>query len=219
MADTSSGREARPAPDTSAAGGAGGRVHGTPAPEYGEYAPAGWVNPVLVEQERRATEERERAARAEPATPSQRSAPGRAPAQRPDGRPAGTALPTSRYGASQFDFVVTVGLLAFGLFSVLQSLAVTEVASRVREAFRQQGLQLSDPGALSTAAVVGAISSVVVFALVAWWSLRRLRARKWTFWVPLLGGGVASLISLVAFVLVMFQDPGFVQALLQQSGA
>ncbi|PZF56781.1 hypothetical protein DEJ23_09550 [Curtobacterium sp. MCSS17_008] len=216
--DTALGREVRHTSGTPAAGGAVGRVHGTPAPEYGEYAPDGWVNPVLVEQERREAEERERAARAEP-TPSPRATPGRVHGQRQDGRTTGTALPTSRYGASQFDFVMTVGLLAFGLFSVVQALAVTEVASAVRQAFEQQGLQLSDPGALSTAAVVGAISSVVVFALVAWWSLRRLRARRWTFWVPLLGGAVASLISLVAFVVVMFQDPGFMQALLQQSGA
>ncbi len=231
--ETALGREARPASAAPAAGRQDGRVHGTPAPEYGEYAPEGWVNPVLVEQERldrqrREAEERDRAAagtqagrgaagqdRPTGARSNRGAAPSRGPAS---GRERPAAL-SSRFGASQFDFVVSVALLAFGLLSVVQALAVSDVASAVRRAFEQQGLQLSDPAALSTAAVVGAIANVVVFALVAWWSLRRLAARRWTFWVPLLGGAVASLISLVAFAVVMFQDPGFVQVLMQQSGA
>lgn len=231
--ETALGLEARPASAAPAAGRRDGRVHGTPAPEYGEYAPEGWVNPVLVEQERldrqrREAEERDRAAAGTPAgrgaagqdrPTGARSNRGAAPSRGPaTGRERPMAL-SSRFGASQFDFVVSVALLAFGLLSVVQALAVSDVASAVRRAFEQQGLQLSDPAALSTAAVVGAIANVVVFALVAWWSLRRLAARRWTFWVPLLGGAVASLISLVAFAVVMFQDPGFVQVLVQQSGA
>ena len=228
--ETTLGREARPGSARSAAGRTDGRVHGTPAPAYGEYAPAGWVNPVVVEQERVEAAERARAARDQESPAADgprgagrrggptRAAGGREPAGTTDGRAASPRVPTSRFGASPFDFVMTVGLLAFGLFSVVQSLAVTQVASAVRQAFERQSLPLSDPSALSTAAVVGAISSVVVFVLVAWWSLRRLRARRWTFWVPLLGGAVASLISLVAFVVVMLQDPGFVQAMMQQSG-
>lgn len=229
--ETALGREARPASAVPAAGRRDGRVHGTPAPEYGEYAPAGWVNPVLVEQERRDRREAEERDRATAATSAGRRAAGQdrptggrtdGPAAGSRGSAAGRERPTAmsgRFGASQSDFVVSVALLAFGLLSVVQSLAVSDVASTVRRAFEQQGLQLSDPAALSTAAAVGAIGNVVVFALVTWWSLRRLAARRWTFWVPLLGGAVASLISLVAFSVVMFQDPGFVQTLVQQSGA
>ncbi|MDB6427659.1 DUF6264 family protein [Curtobacterium sp. 20TX0008] len=232
--ETALGLEGRPASAAPASGRRDGRVHGTPAPEYGEYAPEGWVNPVLVEQERRDRQRREADDRARAATqgptdrgtarttrPTDRRTPGGTGAGPSRGAAAGQERPTlsSRFGASQFDFVVTVALLAFGLLSVVQSLAVSDVASAVRRAFEQQGLELSDPTALSTAAAVGAIGNVVVFALVAWWSLRRLAARRWTFWVPLLGGAVASLVSLVAFAVVMFQDPGFVQVLMQQSGA
>jgi hypothetical protein len=59
------GREARVAPDTSAdsdRGGAGAGAAGRPAPQYGEYAPVGWVNPVLAEQERQEQRDREHAA-------------------------------------------------------------------------------------------------------------------------------------------------------------
>jgi len=220
--ETALGREARPASATSAAGRADGRVHGTPAPGYGEYAPEGWVNPVLVEQERR--DERERASAAgAPTTGSSASTrrPGAGTAARPEGRAAaseGAPGAGNRYGATPLDFVVTVGLLATGLFSTVQALAVSQVASSVRETFERQYTTFSDPAALSTAAVVGAIGNVVVFALVAWWSARRLRARRWTFWVPLLGGVVATAISVAACIAVVLRDPRFLQAVLQHSG-
>ncbi len=224
--ETALGREARPTSATSAGGRADGRVHGRPAPEYGEYAPEGWVNPVLVEQQRREAEEHARAAReqADQPVPRDAGAPDRDGGRAADrrggagARTTGARVPSSRFGASPFDFVMTVGLLVLGLFSVLQSLAVSQVASSVRETFERQYTAFADPGALSTAAVVGAIGSVVVFALVVWWSFRRLRARRWTFWVPLLGGAVATAISVTAFIVVVLQDPGFMQSLMQQSG-
>jgi hypothetical protein len=237
------GPEARRGPSTSAAAPAAGRVHGTPAPQYGEYAPEGWVNPVLVEQERQEREAasralREQAAR-EASTASGQSArrpggpaagrsrvehpgAGRDGAGRPrDGR-AGDgivgAAPSSRFGRSPLDFGATVGLLVLGLWSVLQSLSIGQVASAVRQTFEQRYTTFSDPSALTTAAVVGAVSGVVLFALTLWWSIRRLRARRWTFWVPLLGGVVSTAVSVTAFLVVVMQDPRFVEAVLRQSG-
>lgn len=237
------GLEARRDPATSAAAPAAGRVHGTPAPQYGEYAPEGWVNPVLVEQERQEREAasralREQAAR-EASTASGQSAlrpggpaAGRSRVEHPgagrdgagrsgDGR-AGDgivgAAPSSRFGRSPLDFGATVGLLVLGLWSVLQSLSIGQVASAVRQTFEQRYTTFSDPSALTTAAVVGAVSSVVLFALTLWWSIRRLRARRWTFWVPLLGGVVSTAVSVTAFLVVVMQDPRFVEAVLRQSG-
>lgn len=124
----------------------------------------------------------------------------------------------SRFGRTPADFVLTVGLLAFGLVSVVQSLSVGKVASTVRRTLEAQYTALNDPSALSTAAAVAAITNVVVFALVAWWSIRRLRARKRTFWVPLVGAVVATAISVIAFVVVVMQDQAFVDFMLRQSG-
>lgn len=237
------GLEARRGPVTSAVAPAAGRVHGTPAPQYGEYAPEGWVNPVLVEQER---QEREAASRALPeqaareaSTASGRNGPasGRPRVEhsgvghdgpghhgagwRGDGRPGdgiAGAAPSSRFGRSPLDFGATVGLLVLGLWSVLQSLSVGQVASAVRQTFEQRYTTFSDPSALTTAAIVGAVSGVVLFALTLWWSIRRLRARRWTFWVPLLGGVVSTAVSVTAFLVVVMQDPRFVEAVLRQSG-
>ncbi|MCS6564463.1 DUF6264 family protein [Curtobacterium flaccumfaciens pv. flaccumfaciens] len=225
-AGVGSGQEARGASPTPA-GPANGRPQGRPAPGYGEYAPEGWVNPVLVEQERQERQDRERQDQAK-AVGGRDAAPRdsvRTDHARPDARsgaaPAGVqrTMPRSRFGRTPADFVLTVGLLAFGLVSVVQSLSVGDVASTVRRTLETQYTALNDPSALSTAAVIAAITNVVVFALVAWWSIRRLRARKRTFWVPLVGAVVATAISTIAFVVVVLQDQAFVDFMLRQSGA
>ncbi|TSD11308.1 DUF6264 family protein [Curtobacterium sp. KBS0715] len=228
-AGAGSGQEARGASPTAAAGPVDGRPQGRPAPGYGEYAPEGWVNPVLVEQER---QERERQARERQDQASATGIRDAAPSDGGHGDRAGTdvrsgAVPAgaqrsmarSRFGRTPADFVLTVGLLAFGLVSVVQSLSVGQVASTVRRTLETQYTALNDPSALSTAAAIAAITNVVVFALVAWWSIRRLRARKRTFWVPLVGAVVATAISTIAFVVVVMQDQAFVDFMLRQSGA
>jgi hypothetical protein len=221
-------QEARRTPDTSADGAAPGRVHGRPAPQYGEYAPDGWVNPVLVEQERREQERREHEARSDalPDRAAQQSVQGgrstRAAADRPGpqapGGAAPAAPPAGRFGAGPIDFVLTVGLLVIGLWSVVESLSIGSTASTIRSVVEQQYTELSDPGALSTAAVVRALVLVVLFVLVTWWSIRRLRARRWTFWVPLVGGVVSTVLGTVPVLVVIFQDPQMQAVLQRMSG-
>ncbi|PCN49501.1 hypothetical protein Csp2054_00620 [Curtobacterium sp. 'Ferrero'] len=220
------GREARHDPPSSASAAVHGRVHGTPAPQYGEYAPEGWVNPVLVEQERLEREAEARALREQTersrapmpgSTSGTRPAPDRPAGVRPDarrpagaragGRTSGNVVPRSRFGASPLDFGMTVGLLVLGVYSVFEALLVGDVASSMRMLVERQYTSLSDPSVLSGAAAVRAVVLVVAFVLVAWWSVRRLRARRRTFWVPLVGGAVASVLGSVPIVVVVFQDP------------
>lgn len=239
--DGADGLEARRTPVTSADAPAPGRVHGRPAPQYGEYAPEGWVNPVLVEQERLEQEERSRALRqqaAQDAVRDRRGGPGAiqrgtsngpadggpgtptgrdhgATGRRPDGRPAPLA---ARFGRSPIDFVLTVGFLAVGFWTVIESLSVGSTASTIRMVVEQQYTDLSNPAALSSAVLVRAVVLVVVFALVAWWSVRRLRSRRWTFWVPLVGGVVATVLGMVPVLVVVFQDPQFAAYLQRMAG-
>ncbi len=116
-------------------------------------------------------------------------------------------MPRSRFGASPLDFGMTVGLLVLGVYSVFEALLVGDVASSMRMLVERQYTALADPSALSGAAVVRAVVLVVAFVLVAWWSVRRLRARRRTFWVPLVGGAVASVLGSVPILVVVFQDP------------
>ncbi len=229
--ETALGLEALPASASSAAGRADGRVHGTPAPEYGEYAPEGWVNPVLVEQERQAAEDRRRdAGQRQDAVPRRAADPtGPAPDERdvrrtrgprsPRGsQPAPTSASTSPYGASRLDFVLTVGLLFVGLWTVFQGLSIGAYATATRELFEARFGEMSSPADLTSAAVVRVAVLAVVFVLVAWWSVRRLRARRRTFWVPLVGGVVASVLSAVPMLVVAFQDPAVQEAYRRMTG-
>lgn len=203
----------RAAPDRAVPGRADAsdvRVQGRPAPQYGEYAPEGWVNPVLAEQER---VEHERAASQASVTTAPHST-----------APTGNAAPTdgpvaARFGASPADFLLSVMLLAFGLVSVVQSLSVGTVASGVARELELRYTALSDPGALTTAAIVSALGSVVVFVLVVWWSIVRLRRRKRTVWVPLLGGVVATVVTMSAFLTVVMRDGHFMAWLVQHAGS
>ncbi|PZE86474.1 DUF6264 family protein [Curtobacterium sp. MCBD17_032] len=220
-------REARITSDSAGAGmqAAGAAPAGRPAPQYGEYAPEGWVNPVLVEQERQEREDRERAAAsAGPGTArgSGRSAVRTRPPATADrtgqGAPAtGDPSTVRRLGASPVDVLLTFVLLGMGLVSVIQSLSIGSVASTVREQLELTYTALEDPGALSGAAMVSSVVMLVVFALVLWWSVVRLRAGRRSFWVPLLGGAVATLLSAVVFAAVVFQDDGFVAVLMRQA--
>lgn len=222
VADAVDGQEARHASATTAAGAADGRVHGRPAPAYGEYAPEGWVNPVLAEQERREQDERLHAMVAQ-GTDQFVSSRRPGPTARTNGSRPGPARATGaaraarpgRFGASPLDFVLTVGLLVIGVWSVFEALAVGAVASTIRSVVEQQYTELSDPSALSGAVLIRAVVIVVAFVLVAWWSVRRLRARRWTFWVPLVGGVVGSVLGMVPVLVVVFQDPA-IQTYLQR---
>ena len=82
----------------------------------------------------------------------------------------------------------------------------------LRALARMRGLLLDDT------VLVRAVVLVVVFALVAWWSVRRLRSRSWTFWVPLVGGVVATVLGMVPVLVVVFQDPQFAAYLQRMTG-
>lgn len=215
-----------------AGAGAAGPV-GRPAPQYGEYAPEGWVNPVLAEQERQEQRDREHAAASAVASAARSNGTAertnrttartnRTAERTPQGdrRRAPTphdGAPIRRLGASPVDLLLTLVLLAMGLVSVVQSLSIGAVASTVRQTLETNYTELQDPGSLNGAAMISAVGMLVVFALVLWRSVVRLRAGKRTFWVPLLGGAVATLFSSVVFVIVVFQDDGFVAAMMRQA--
>lgn len=201
------------------------RPVGRPAPEYGEYAPEGWVNPVLVEQERR---EREAAAR-EAAQGAAGVAAGAGDRRTDAGRQTGTPPPgrtedgsqtqARRFGASPGDVLATLLLLALGLTTVLQQVTgIGRLSSQVAQEIADRYTELTDPGALVPATVVAAIVGVFLLVGAAWWSIVRLRRAKRAFWVPLLAGAVAGVVSTAAYVVVIMQDPAFMAWMAAHAG-
>lgn len=240
--DTDDGLEARPAPAVSA----DGRPVGRPAPQYGEYAPEGWVNPVELERQRRerdAAEHRRELAALEAARAQQaRSGPpvrtGGSPARRDTTRSGATAgadrsgasgrrgapgapgAARSRFGASPGDLMITVLLLVFGLTTVLQQLVgIGNVAAQVARQIEQRYVALEDPQALVPATALSAVIGAVIFAGALWWSIVRLRRRRVTFWVPLAAGALAGAVTTIVYVVVIMHDPAFVTWIVAHGGS
>jgi hypothetical protein len=186
------------------------------------------VNPVFAEQARREREaEARRLADAEAAkrwelaggSPERFRGTGAVP---PDRRADGGSGPRdgAQAGAGlrrlPRDAVLTVLLLAFGLVSVIQQLSgITGIAGQVAAELAARYTALSDPHALVSAAATSAVGTAVLFVLAAWWSVLRLRRRRSSFWIPLLGAAIAAVFSTVVYVVVVMHDPSFAAYLAQ----
>ncbi|KQR66491.1 DUF6264 family protein [Frigoribacterium sp. Leaf172] len=184
-----------------------------PRPRYGEYAPEGWVNPVAPVES--STES------SAPSTAQQ----GPSPAVRSDAPAAGTwgAPPrpavNDSTGGRRFDRVATFVLLGIGLYSVVSNVVMaSSFSSALLSAMSGAGYStdaFTSQDALQRVGVIIAVSTVAAFAVTLIWSLRRLAARKVTFWVPLSIGVVMSIVQMVLVLGVLFGDAGFVQSIIE----
>lgn len=167
-----------------------------PAPMYGEYA----------------TPEQQRAAISQPDATFALDA-GQAPeafVQRPAAAPTGAAARPTRTA----DRIITIALLAYGLLTVLASaVQMLDVAAFAQTMFTTLGVdgQLSDPAAAQPWATAAAITLVLGWALTAWLSYLSLRARRLTWWIPLVGAIVVNLIAALIAVIGIMNDPGLMQ--------
>lgn len=71
----------------------------------------------------------------------------------------------------------------------------------------------SVPASLSTLGTIGALLVLAVYALNVIYSVQRLRARKLTFWVPLVAAVLASIITLTFIMIGVYQVPELLQRL------
>ncbi|WP_164861877.1 DUF6264 family protein, partial [Microbacterium sp. CPCC 204701] len=114
------------------------------------------------------------------------------------------------------DRIVTVALLAYGLFNVLSSFpAFLDYGAYAETMFAVMGVEaeLADPSAGRlwgiAAAVVLAVGWIAT-ALLSWRSLRRGRI---TWWIPLVGGIVFTFAAGVIMVVPLTNDPAVWDAL------
>ena len=71
----------------------------------------------------------------------------------------------------------------------------------------------SVPASLSTLGTIGALLVFAVYALNVIYSVQRLRARKLTFWVPLVAAVLAGVITLAFIMIGIYQVPELLQRL------
>lgn len=171
-----------------------GGDHARPAAQYGEYA---------------SPEEQAKArGTAAPAAAH--------PPVEPYGAPvASTVLTGPSRREHPVDRVVTLVLLAFGLFVVLSGIpGYLSMADVLQEVYAQVGAgeytatELSASLGISALVVQGAL-----WALTALFSVLALRRGRIAWWIPVVGGVVAFIALMIIVSIALMADPGFIASL------
>lgn len=184
-----------------------------PRPQYGEYATPQEqakiiadslppVSPLLVPP----------AARTPPArTPRGSESTDRPPDAAARVTPNSPVRPDAPRRSRRWDLILTAVLLGYASVNVIaQMLAHDTLAQIVTQFFVTQGIGVYTPTALTT--TLGTVLNIVTLALfvltvlATTWMLRRGRV---AFWVPIVGGVVASVAALVFVVILLYSDPMF----------
>lgn len=208
-----------------------------PKPEYGEYAPEGWVSPVTGEPVAPSPS-------TEPAAPTesvagqtqlahtQSTGKSTASSGRLDGVPHNlgvskatqaqeTASETPQHPKPNSvsarmnrpaDRIATVMLLAFGAYGALNSASAFMNLQQVFEqifAVYDLGTFTAPEwfGALST---IGWISQLAVWAITLILSIQLMRRKRMAFYIPLVGAVIAFLITLVLMMIALSAAPELV---------
>jgi hypothetical protein len=167
------------------------------------------------------TEERPRPQYGEYATPEQQHR-ARGYADFPPPSPAPppfAAHPQASVGASmtttasprRWDLVVTAALLGYGLYTVIAGyFRYSNMAGLMTQIFATQGLDAYAPNALATTlGIFINVANSVLWLLAAWITLRLLRGGKLSFYVPLIAGVLAAVVTAICLMALALSDPSF----------
>lgn len=174
-----------------------------PRPQYGEYAPEGWSWQPPADE------------RADAAASAPHPAP--PPPVAPQAPAPGAAAATAPRTVDRFFTILLLAIGAVGAWNT--SVSLQQLPAAIQTVYSQQGVGTYTPQEwLPTLALVGAIFMLALYAAVLGWAIARLRARKTAFWVPLAGGAVAVVATIVLTAIVFLTDPTFVSYVEQMSG-
>jgi uncharacterized membrane protein YhaH (DUF805 family) len=207
------------------AGGPTGRDP-RPRPRYGEYAPEGWVSPVPpAEAAPPAPQAGQAPEGAQPVQPPASWSPHQGQSQGEGGArpyPGPPATPAALSTGRRVDRVATFVLLGLAGYNVISNLVLVSSFSRSALAtLAAAGYPVDDfsrRAELQQAGGAIAIVSLVVFVPMLVWTIRRVRAGRITFWVPLTAGIVVTIAQMLIVLPVFLGDPAFVQSVLDMSG-
>lgn len=172
-----------------------------PRPQYGEYA---------TPEEQRARIQHPDATWALDAG----QAPAETPATETHGWPVDTSPAPPVAPARNADRIVTLALLIVGGFNVaLSAVSYFDLANLAGRAMELLGM----PGEftnVASAQLWGPIAAVVLivgFLITAFFAWRRVRAKRLSWWVPLVGAVVTYALVYVCLAIPLLGDPAFVQ--------
>lgn len=115
------------------------------------------------------------------------------------------------------DRIITVALLVLGgYFALSMAFSLSQFPSEFAKIAGDLGLtDFTAPPQVRVIGTVGAILVLSIYALVLIFSIRRLRARKLTFWAPLAAGVLAWVIFFVLFAIGLGQSTELWQELMR----
>src|SRR5690606_2848653 len=127
----------------------------------------------------------------------------------PEPAQSGSARPVQ---ARPWDRVITIALLAYGLFNVIMTgISYLDLPTVMNASMKILGIE----GEFTNFAqgrlwgTIAAVLLVVGWVITAWASIRRLRTGKLTWWVPLVGAAATMLIVSICIMVPMLGDPAF----------
>lgn len=182
-----------------------------PKPRYGEYA--------TPEEQAEAIRERlgtDPSAQADTGDGSNASSP-LSPAS-PVGAPSAASRPTPAPAANAIDRFITLFLLGMGVVSLLQGIGgYLNLGALIDAGYASFGaaLRATDIGHYTTTGLTGALGWVltivhtVALTLAVYYSLRRLRARRISWWIPVIAAVVVFLATMIVMFVLLTLDPAF----------
>lgn len=161
-------------------------------PEFGELA--------TPEEQARA---RSRYGEARPGN----SLPSASPAPKPQPRPSNVSIQSNRQG--RFDRMATIFLLAVELMFIVSSIGgYLNLGEAMSKVFDQLGMtDYSPPASASTWGIAVLLIQSIIWIVTAVWAYSRLSQLKSAWWIPLVGGIVSFLSSVLVFAILISGDP------------
>jgi hypothetical protein len=184
-----------------------------PRPQYGEYAsPEEQFRAIAVPAPGNAHA---------PAQPGQTAQPRYTDQPSETARPS-QARPSQLVAARprQWDRVLSVGLLAYGLANVVSGFfQFSDLSALLTQLYAVQGIGKFTPTPLASAlGIVINVSSAVIWVLALVFTVWMLRRRKLAFYLPIIGGVLASIVTAICVAVLSFSDPAFLSYLAANGG-
>lgn len=112
------------------------------------------------------------------------------------------------------DRFVTIGLLAYGFVSVVTTaMSYLDLPSVMTEVMKMLGIdgEFTNYASGRLWGTIAAIVLMIGWAATAALSIRRLRRRRLTWWVPLVGAAVTTIATSICIMIPMMGDPAFIE--------
>lgn len=131
--------------------------------------------------------------------------------------PASRATHAPQTPARVMDRVVTIALLAFGLYSIITGIGLYADPYALLDALRLDA-ELSDPGLIQGLGVASIVVMFVGWLATTWFVWRRGAAGRSMWWIALLAGVVFTFVGAMLVAVPLVMDPGVFDAFVAQQG-